>query len=191
MTYLELQVKIKQNLFTLADVEKYFPQELAQTLRMQLTRFAKRKLIKQIKRGMYVFDSGKIDELELANLLYQPSYISLESALNYYGLIPDVPQAITSVNPTTSKKIVNDFGSFYYAKIKKELFFGFTQVVSPRSERLIRLAQKEKALLDYFYLRKLKQVEDLRLNLQTLDRRRYQQYVVSFPNWVQKIKLNT
>lgn len=123
MRYLELQKAINTNIFTLLDVEKYFFGENPHAIRTQLSRFAKRKMIKQIKRGLYCFDKSKIDEYILANKLYQPSYVSLESALEYYGIIPDVTQAVTSINLTTFKKFSNEFGRFYYSKIQQSLFF--------------------------------------------------------------------
>jgi predicted transcriptional regulator of viral defense system len=189
MKYLELQQRVRQNIFSFSDVEKYFPTENAHALRTQLSRFVKRGLLKQIKRGLYCFKQETIDELALANILYRPSYISLESALNYYGIIPDVPQAVTSVSPTTSKRLKSDYGIFYYSKIKKELFFGFTKISIPVSARFVQLALKEKALLDYFYIRKIKNIEELRLDIQDLDITRYKKYAASFPNWVQTIKL--
>lgn len=184
-----MQKAIQANVFTFLDVAKLFPSESPQKTRIQLSRFAKKGLIRPIKRGLYTFDPQKIDEFLLANFLYSPSYISLESALNYYGLIPDVPQALTSVSLVTSKKIHNEFGSFYYAKIKPEIFFGFIKIPASTHNFFINLARPEKALLDYFYLRKIKTTKDLRLDLKDLDRRRYEKYTQSFPSWIQKIKL--
>ncbi|MBL7159769.1 hypothetical protein ISS85_04790 [Candidatus Microgenomates bacterium] len=189
MKYLDLQAKVKTNIFTFLDIEKIFSAESLHSIKIQLSRFAKKGLIKQIKRELYCFDEKKIDELVLAGLLYQPSYISLESALNYYGIIPDIPQAITLVSLTNSKKIKNDFGSFYYSKIKKELFFGFTKISPPNLKEIIRIAKKEKALLDYFYIRKIKKITDLRLNLKELNHSVYQDCLKSFPEWIKRIEL--
>lgn len=189
MKYLELRNKIKLNLFTLVDVLKLFPAESSQLIKFQLSRFAKRKLIFQIKRSLYCFNPGDLDEFELANKLYQPSYISLESALNYYGLIPDIPQTITLVTLTTTKRITNDFGNFSYTKIKPDLFFGFTKIKSSRSLGFFNLAMKEKALLDYFYSRKIKSILELRLTTGQLDYDTYQKFARGFPSWVRKIKL--
>ena len=189
MKYLELRKRVKGNVFTFFDVTKFFSAENRQTIKVQLARFVKKGLIKKIKRGLYCFDPKLLDELELASCLYQPSYISLETSLNYYGIIPDIPQGVTSVTITTTKKISNEFGNFYYAKIKPLLFFGYLKVKSPTSEAFFNLARKEKALLDYFYVRKIKKIDDLRLNLKDLNLIRYQEYVKFFPKWVQKIKL--
>ena len=187
MKYVDLQDEIKTNIFTFVDVIKRFSEEDEGSLKVQLGRFVKKGLIIRIKRGLYCFDPKKIDELELASWLYQPSYISLETALNYYGLIPDIPQTVTSVCLTTTKRVHNQFGSFSYAKIKPSLFSGFVKVKSADSDSFFNLAEKEKALLDYFYLRKIKSIADLRLNLKDIDNKRYRQYARSYPEWVRKI----
>lgn len=185
MKYLELQSKIKTNIFTYLDILKFFPEENPLLVKVQLSRFAQKKYITKIKRGLYCFSPINIDELKLANLLYQPSYISLESALNYYGIIPDIPQAITSITLITTKSIKNQFGLFSYTKIKPALFWGFK---SASGENLF-LAKKEKALLDYFYIRKIKSTSDLRLNLKNIDYKLHKKYLKYYPLWVAKVKL--
>lgn len=187
MRFLDLQQSVKSNLFTIEDVIKYFPKDDLASLRIQLSRLTKKKLITRIKRGLYSYDRQIVDELELANVLYLPSYISVETALNYYGIIPDVPQGITSVTTITSKKIKTVFGVYYYLKINPNLFFGFNIIKT--KEEYLRIAKKEKALLDFFYLRKIKDVADLRLNLKSFDFLLYEKYVKSFPGWIKKIKL--
>lgn len=189
MKYWDLRCKMPVNLFTLLDVIKLFPLENPQLIKTQLSRFARKKLLVKIKRQLYCFDPALVDELVLANKLYQPSYISLETALNYYGVIPDIPQAITSVGLTTTKKIVNQFGSFSYVKIKPSLFFGFTSIPASRGPAYYRLALKEKALLDYLYMRKLRNLTDLRLSLGEINRVRYYEFAHAFPRWLPKINL--
>lgn len=187
MKFLDLRRAIEGNIFTLVDVIKYFPNQPSSTIQTQLGRFIQRGLLARIKRGLYCFDQKQIDELDLASRLYQPSYISLETALNFYGLIPDIPQTITSVTVTTTKQIRNQFGTFSYTKIKPELFFGFVKAKSANSDSFFNLAEKEKALLDYFYLRKIKSIKDLRLDLADLDQNLYRQFSQNYPVWVQKV----
>ena len=165
------------------DVVKLFPGEKSAAVRTQLYRLTKKGLISPIKRGLYCFDKSKIDELELAGQLYSPSYISLETALNYYGVIPDIPIAVRSVTPITTKKIKTGLGDYYYLKIDSKLFFGFSQMP-------YNIAYKEKALLDYFYLRRVRKVSlEARLQLNDWDWKRYHEYAAAFPEWVQEIKL--
>jgi len=188
MKYLELTAKIKQNIFTLLDVIKTFPGEKEATVKVQLHRFAKKGQTVQIKRGLYCFNSSTVDELELAGVLYQPSYVSMETALNYYGLIPDIPLAVSSVTLTTTKHLKNSFGNFDYYKTKPSLFFGFTPIETPNNG-VINMADKEKALLDYLYLRKMKGLADSRLNTKILDLKKYKKYALSYPRRIQKIKI--
>lgn len=183
MRYLDLRKFIEGNIFSMLDVVKLFPDEKPEAVRTQLYRLVKKGHIFPIKRGIYTFDKSKIDEFELAGKLYSPSYISLETALNFYGVIPDVPIAVRSVTPITTKKIETGLGDYYYSKLNNKLFFGFYQ--SPYN-----IAYKEKALLDYFYIRKVRKVTlDARLELDNWDWKRYYEYAFAFPKWVQQIKL--
>lgn len=183
MRYLDLKNRIEGNLFRILDAAKLFPGEQSATVRTQLYRFAQKGFIFALKRGLYCFDKNKIDELELAGQLYSPSYVSLETALNYYGVIPDIPMAVRCVTPITTKKITTSLGDFYYLKIDRKLFFGFSQTP-------FAMAFKEKALLDYFYLRRLRKVSpEMRLSLSDWDWSRYHAYAAHFPKWVREIKL--
>ena len=90
----------------------------------QLSLWTKKDQLKQIKRGLYVF-SDQVNELstqEIAFLIYQPSYISLESALSFYSFIPDVVQAKTSVSSKTTRRFNNHYGAFIYQHLKPTLF---------------------------------------------------------------------
>lgn len=189
MTYFELKTGIQQNIFTFLDILKLFPDEKETTVKIQLHRLGKKKLVTLVKRGLYCFDPQKIDELALAGLLYQPSYVSLETALNYYGIIPDVSLSVNSISATTTKRIKNGFGSFSYHKIKKDLFFGFKAMESP-DKITFNIAFKEKALLDYIYIRRISDTHDLRLNLKSLDKKIYTKFSKSYPVFVQKVKLS-
>lgn len=188
MRFFELQKTIQSNLFTFLDMQKNFEDESAGLIKIQLSRFAKKGYIFQIKRGLYSFDLTKIDELQLANVLYQPSYVSLETALNYHGIIPDVTQNVTSVTVTTSKKIKILAGNFSYSKINQKLFFGWTSVKNEREE-YFKIARPEKALLDYFYVRKITSISDLRLSLKNVNMKIYMRFRKEYPEWVQKIHL--
>ena len=187
MTFLDLRGRIKVNIFTFLDVLKFFPEESTHNIKIQLSRFSQKGLIHNFKREWYCFDQKLVDSLEVGSMLYKPSYISIETALNYFGIIPDIPQAVTLVTTTTTKKFKNVFGNFYYTKIKPSLFFGFTKVKSSVSEGYFNLAGKEKAILDFFYLRKITSISDLRLNLEEVDQKLYRKYAESFPSWIPKI----
>ncbi len=183
MRYLDVKRLVEGNIFDIRDVVKLFPAERPASVRTQLYRFAKKELIFPLKRGLYCFDKSRIDELELAGRLYSPSYVSLETALNYHGVIPDIPIAVSSVTPITTKKIATSVGNYYFLKIDHKLFFGFSRTP-------FAVAIKEKALLDYFYLRRIRRVTpEMRLRLTGWDWKRYRTYAASYPFWVRSIKL--
>ena len=100
--------------------------------------------------------------LLIANTMYSPSYVSLETALSYHGIIPETVVTITSVTTKKTYTVSNKTGDFNYAHIKKSLFFGYEFVpftpeyrgTAPEKQRQLRIADAEKALLDFFYIRK-------------------------------------
>lgn len=182
MKFWELKTALNTNFFTFLDVLKSFPDENNNLIKTQLTRFVKKKLIFKIKKGFYCFEPEKIDPLELSSIIYQPSYLSLETALFYYGLIPDIPQQITSVTPITTKKVKTNLGTYTYSKINQRLFFGYN-IFSGQNLSLV-IAEKEKALLDYIYLRRLSSLAELRINLALISQERLHTFINSFPKWV-------
>ncbi|MBI3558948.1 hypothetical protein HY085_01000 [Candidatus Gottesmanbacteria bacterium] len=170
MTFLELQGKIKTPLFTIVDAAKYFPKDSADLIRIQLHRFIKKGYLREIKRGLYQFSDREADEFFLANTIYEPSYVSLESALNYWGIIPDIPAGgVTSVSPVTTKEFSTTAGRFFYHKLDKKLFWGYSLIP-------FRMAFPEKALLDYTYLRGKKAVQGLRVDWSKVDRVKYKKF---------------
>jgi len=183
--YLKLRQKIPHNLFSINDVGKLFPMESGHSIRVGLKRLATRELVLPIKRGLYAFSKDKIDEVALSSFLYQPSYVSLESALWYYGLIPDIPQSITAVTPVTTKKFLTPAGIYYYHKISRSLYFGYKQVQN--SDAIFNLALPEKALLDFLYLRHVASLSSLRLQKQKLERLQLLRFVKNYPTRVKQI----
>ncbi len=69
-----------------------------------LHRYTKRGLLKRLKKGLYTLRGTNLPELYVANKLYEPSYISLEFALSYYGVIPESVYKITSVSNRTTRR---------------------------------------------------------------------------------------
>lgn len=88
---------------------------------------------------------------EIANRIYSPSYISLESALSYHGLIPEGVYLITSVSTRKTNSFKTPLAIFGYRKIKSSLFFGY--VIEVHDNRVFKIASPEKAILDLFYLK--------------------------------------
>ena len=166
MKYRDFEEKINRPIFRVNDSDFL----RLNIYNSQLSLWKKQNYLSNIKKGIYLFNKqvNDIDKKHLAYLLYQPSYISLELALSYYGLIPEVVQTVTSITPKTTRRFQNIKGKFIYRNIKKELYWGY-DIVSLGNNGKFLLAQPEKALLDYLYLNKSKinnvdDVRELRLN---------------------------
>ena len=143
MQFKEFRKKMQKNIFSKAEAQLVAFETSPDVLKLQLHQWVKSGDLIALKKGLYIFSDVRIDKFEIARYLYFPSYISLEYALNIYGIIPDVPFSITMVTTKTSRSFNTQFGQFIYRKIKREAFFGFDIVTL--------IAEKEKALVDYLY----------------------------------------
>lgn len=120
---------------------------------------AKAGWLRRIKRGLYlIIDSltarSQIDVslLSIANAIVSDSYVSLSHALNYYQLFDQYSATVVSITSDVNKKYILDDYIFRYSKVKKDMYFGFTEKMI--NGKKIRLAEAEKALIDYLYLDK-------------------------------------
>lgn len=107
----------------------------------------------KLRNNKYVFSDFKptgLDYYVVANYLYKPSYISLELALNHYGVIPESVLTSTSVTTNKTKSFDTVFGYFSYRSLDRYLYFGY-EVIEHKNHG-IALASLEKAILDYIYL---------------------------------------
>ena len=86
--------------------------------RDKLTALLRRKDLVRVKKGLYVFGKDyrhrPFSHEVLANLIYGPSYISFESALGYYGLIPEKVTRTTSACLKRNKHLKTPIGEFVY-----------------------------------------------------------------------------
>jgi len=121
----------------------------------QLSRWVKSGKLIQLRRGLYVLSEPyrKIapHPFFVANRLKRASYISLQSALEHHGHIPEYVPSITSVTTGRPETFSNLLGNFIFKHIKKELFFGYQKVELGGGQSAF-IARPEKALLDLFYL---------------------------------------
>lgn len=172
MDYLTFRNQAKEYpLFRVADLQKWFPRADQRNILNQLNLWTRKGYLERIARGAYRLREYKIkDPFILAGFLYGPSYITLESALNSYGIIPDIPFSTTSAAlPKTKVFRTREHGTFFYHHIKPGLFFGFKTVAE--GQYAYRIATPEKALFDYLYFRGagIKNangfIEELRLSL--------------------------
>lgn len=145
-------------------------------VRMQLSRWVTAKKLYQLRRGLYAiappYQKQQPHPFLVANRLQKASYVSLQSALSFYGLIPDVVNTTTSVSTGRPESIDTPLGRFQYRHIKSELLFGYQLMDLGGQSALV--ATPEKALLDLIYLQpggsELDYLKELRLqNTETLD----------------------
>ena len=126
-----------------------------QILFNQLNRWQKRKLVVKLKKSLYLLNQNdrKIHpgRAFLANQLYAPSYVSLEYALNFYGLIPEKVVDITSVTTKKTNVFKNEEGHFIYQHIKREAYTGFRSLKDEEGLTFF-MAHPEKAMVDFLYL---------------------------------------
>ncbi|RLB27756.1 MAG: hypothetical protein DRG66_04865 [Deltaproteobacteria bacterium] len=150
MQYLELKNSFKDfTIFSLTDIKRID----ASFHRRRLNEWQDKGYIRKIIKGYYISSDIEIDEnvlFEIANRIHKPSYISFETALSYYHLIPESVYGISSASTRKTYTFKTPIGEFNYKTIKPDLFFGYDLV--SYDNRHIKIASIEKAILDFFYL---------------------------------------
>ena len=113
-------------------------------------------LFVKLRNNFYMLKDSHPSHFFIANKLYEPSYVSLQSALAHYGIIPEAVYAITSVTTKISREFATPKGNFMYQRIKKSAFTGYGLRTVDRDAVL--MAEPAKALADYLYFVDLKKV---------------------------------
>jgi len=135
-----------------------------------LVRWTRQGYLVKLRNGYYAFPEYlNVPDFAtyIASQIYRPSYISLHSALAFYGMIPEGVVQITSVSSSKTAFFKNAFGEYSYKSIRAELMFGYEN--KPLADgRSIPFATPEKALLDLLYLYPFynneQELENLRLD---------------------------
>jgi len=150
MKFLELKSELRDfTIFSLNEIKNIEPD----FHRRRLNEWQDKDYIIKVVRGYYIFSDLKLNEeilFKIANRIYLPSYVSLESALSYYHLIPESIYGITSISTRKTYHFVTSIGEFIYRSLKPSLFFGYDLIKF--QEKYLKMASIEKVLLDYFYL---------------------------------------
>ena len=110
------------------------------------SRMKQKKLLFSLNNaGKFLVADSNPSEFEIANFLYQPSYISLETALSFYGILAQFVYSITSITTQKTQKFIVSDKEYTYSQIKKDFYWGYVK----KDNFLI--ASPEKALLDALY----------------------------------------
>lgn len=179
MNYQTIKLKLKeQNLeiFTSQEFVNLFGIDSSHAA-VKLTRYKNKGYLESPRRGVYYLKEDPPDKFRIANRLYFPSYVSMESVLSQRGIIPEIVYAITSVTTKATRQFSDQETAYKYFKIKKSAFSGYGK------EKDCLVATPEKALVDYLYFasqgkRKLND----RINFSRIDRKAVLYYVRLFDN---------
>jgi predicted transcriptional regulator of viral defense system len=171
-------------IFSIRDVGKAFPEFDSR----RLVEWQKKEYIQKLTNKWYIFsDITPYERLSfrISNCLCMPSYISLESALSYYHLIPEAVYTFQAITTRKTIQYNTPKGYFNYRNIKPELFFGY-QVIHVDNLPVL-IADAEKAVLDLLYLNATlhseKDIRELRFNrdeFQKMDWNKLDYYQLAF-----------
>lgn len=150
----------KRTVFKLTDIAMLFPLDDVKYLSDRLGYYVQTGRLQNPRKGIYA--KTNYNPLELANILYAPSYISLDYVLQQAGIVFQYDTRYTSVS-YLSREIDADGMIFSYRRIKEEIIMDSTGIV--RSPENINIATPERAFLDMLYLNKAFYFD----NLNTLD----------------------
>ena len=132
-------------------------------------------LLVKLKRGLYCLKTDRPSELEIANRLYRPSYISFEYALAFYNLLPEMVYTVTSATGKTTRNFSVEGKNYQFTAIKPAAFTGY-ELKTVGATRCL-MAEPGKALADYLYLVSLgRRAAPDRLNLAGLGQAKVGQY---------------
>jgi len=129
-------------------------------IQARLSRWVDEGKIVQLRRKRYLlaqeYHRQEASLGYISNFLYRPSYISLRTALEIYGLIPEAVKVQEAITTRKTAKWETSIGTFKYYSIKKARFWGYrtypeTKKQIPKQQQFL-LAEPEKTLLDLFYL---------------------------------------
>jgi predicted transcriptional regulator of viral defense system len=154
---------------------------------LQLVRWVKAGRLIQLRRGVYAL-SGPYRKVEphpflIANALNRASYVSLQSALAWYGMIPEYVPKVTSVTTGRPELVNTGAGAFLFRHVKPEFFSGFRRIEVVERQQAI-VATPEKALVDLLYLTPASDaegyLEELRLqNMESMNRKALRKWAIS------------
>lgn len=145
-------------LFDSAVIRNLFPESTEGALKAQVNRALKNREIFRLKSGLYClaqeYRNSELHPFSIAGMLYSPSYISLESALSYHSLIPEMVYDVTSVSALRSRSYETVIGNFSFTKIPTNNFKANVSAERFNDNGWAFIAGPLRAIADLVYLRK-------------------------------------
>jgi predicted transcriptional regulator of viral defense system len=186
MSY-ERLLTIDKPFFTQHDVAHAIGTKLA-SAEVLCSRYVKKGLLMRLKRGFYARTEtlshlDQIDLFRIANILQVPSYISLMTALSYYGITTQVQKGFfESISVKRTKTFDVGGLSFHYIKLRPDLYSKFIKRDG------VFIALPEKAVLDTFYLASLGRysLDGFSLDLKMVDEGMLAEFSAFYPSKVRK-----
>lgn len=173
------------------DVLKLFPDFDSK----RLVEWQDKRYLKKLINKWYVFADEPIDDYFLylvSNRIYQPSYVSLETALAYYHFIPEAVYTIIAITTNKTIRYSTVIGAFNYRSVKPALYFGYR--IHKKTDLPVLIAEPEKAVLDYLYLnshiRTMADLEGLRFNAEEIKNTVDMQKLLQYSDLYQSATLN-
>lgn len=179
-----------KKIFTSADLQKILQTNSNQYAYVLAGRLVKEGILEKVSKGYYILVSNRPSDFELANVLYRPSYVSLESALNFYGILVQSPQQVTSVTMKLTKTLTKGSKTFSYMHLDQK-FYGDYELVDG-----YLIATPEKALIEAMFATALGRsslaIEEL--NLQSINKAKVKEIASkitnkAFKNYFASVKL--
>lgn len=176
--------------FHLQDVLALFPDVSEKTIKNNLGNWVRKGYIGRLRKDVYEISDalvGGLSDYYVANRLYEPSYVSLEAALSFYGVIPEEAAFVTSVTTKPTRTFRGAHGSFIYRTCKKEAYTGYRLMKVGGQKAFV--ADKEKALVDHVYYKLMDGAKDFggdRIDLLGLDGKKAAGYAKLFNKTTQE-----
>lgn len=181
-------LKIKSHIIDYATIKSILNNLSYVNINDKIKKLKQKGVLIPLKKELYTHNSliqkNIISKEICANAILGPSYISLDYALYYHGLIPEATHELTSITTKRSKTFINHYGKFSYTMINKELYKIGLQTEESATGTFLA-ASKEKAICDKIYFSKAASInsvrsmqtyleEDLRIDFSELDEINFQ-----------------
>lgn len=142
---------------------------------VKLSRYKKIGYLISPKRGVFYLKGEVSNKFKIANKIYNPSYISLDTALSKHGIIPETVYTVSSITTKATREFSDDNTIYRYFKIKKQAYTGYVLVEDTF------IADPEKSVVDYLYFAALgKRILNDRMDLTKLNKQKIYNYADLF-----------